>query len=64
MITATQAVINARILHGFGVKFKALLEIFNRLLAIVRFQLRDAPAVECLCIGRVDINRFIKIINC
>ena len=63
MIAATLTVIDARILLGLSVKFKAQLEVFDRLHVIARFQLRDASAVECLCIGTVDTNGCIKVVN-
>ena len=63
MIAAALPVINARILLELGVKFIALLEVFDRLHVIARFQLRDASAVECLCVGTVDINGCIKVVN-
>ena len=63
MITAPLTVIDSRIFLGLGVKFKALLEVFDRLHVTARFQLGDASTVECLCIGRLDINGCIKVVN-
>jgi hypothetical protein len=63
MIAAALTVINPRILLRLRVKFKALLEVFDRLHIPARFQLRDASAIKCLCKGRLDINGRIKVID-